>query len=245
MHSVASKDAVSQDAQPVDAPEPTGASTRDLIVRTALKLFAEKGYNRTTMRAIAQEAGVSVGNAYYYFASKEHLVQGFYDRIAELHLQACEEILRAEPEFAQRLRRVVLAWVDVAEPFHEFGRQFFVNAADPESPLSPFSEESSEVRESTIDLFRDVVEGSTVKLDPELRPELPRVLWLFLMGVVLFWVHDRSDGQARTRLLVDRSVPLIARLVALSRLRVLRPVSRELVNLIADLTRPEPLSPPA
>ncbi|CAM5596768.1 hypothetical protein STENM327S_00912 [Streptomyces tendae] len=47
-----------------------------------MRLFQERGYDRTTMRVIAQEAGVSVGNAYYYFAGKEHLIQGFYDRIA-------------------------------------------------------------------------------------------------------------------------------------------------------------------
>ncbi|MCZ9338186.1 TetR/AcrR family transcriptional regulator, partial [Streptomyces sp. TRM76130] len=42
--------------------------TRALILETAMRLFQERGYDRTTMRAIAQEAGVSVGNAYYYFA---------------------------------------------------------------------------------------------------------------------------------------------------------------------------------
>ena len=51
----------------------TGKSeqTRALILETAMRLFQERGYDKTTMRAIAQEAGVSVGNAYYYFASKE------------------------------------------------------------------------------------------------------------------------------------------------------------------------------
>ena len=38
--------------------------TRSLIVSTAMRLFTENGYDRTTMRAIAAEAGVSVGNAY-------------------------------------------------------------------------------------------------------------------------------------------------------------------------------------
>jgi Tetracyclin repressor-like, C-terminal domain len=55
--------------------------------------------------------------------------------------------------------------------------------------------------------------------------------------VVLFWVHDRSVGQKRSRMLVERTVPLIARLVGLSRLRVLRPVSREIVTLIRDLSK--------
>lgn len=207
---------------------------------TALRLFAENGYNGTTMRAIAQEAGVSVGNAYYYFQSKEHLIQGFYDRIAELHGQACAPVFARSTEFDERLRGVLLAWVDVAEPFHEFGKQFFTNAADPDSPLSPFSAESAPTRDATIGLFKEVIDGSDVKLDPELRTELPRVLWLFLMGVVLHWVHDRTAHQARTRMLIDRTVPLIAKLVGLSRLRVFRPVTRELVDLIADLTVPQP-----
>ncbi len=211
--------------------------TRSLIVTTAMRLFTENGYDRTTMRAIAAEAGVSVGNAYYYFSSKEQLIQGFYDEIARQHLAKARPLLAGESGFAARLRSVLLCWLDIAEPYHRFGTQFFVNAADPESPLSPFSDDSSAAREASIGLMREVVEGSDVKLDPELRGQLPELLWLYQMGVVLFWVHDRSAGIKRSRMLVERSVPLLARVAALSRLRVFRPVSREIVDLIHDLTK--------
>lgn len=228
----------------VDSPEGAvrkakSEATRTLIVETALRLFQEHGYAKTTMRAIAKEAGVSVGNAYYYFSSKEQLVQGFYDRITELHEQACAEVLHTEREFAPRLRSVMHGWIDVATPYHEFGKQFFVNAADPESPLSPFSTESTPARESQIALHRRVIDGSTVKVDTELRPELPELPWLYEMGVVLFWVHDRSPQCRKTRLLVDRTVPLIDRVVGLSRLRLLRPVTREIVQLVGELARPD------
>ena len=216
---------------------PKSEATRTLIVETALRLFQENGYDKTTMRAIAKEAGVSVGNAYYYFSSKEQLVQGFYDRITQLHDEACASVMAAERDFATRLRAVMMTWLEVAAPYHEFGRQFFVNAADPASPLSPFSTESSPARDAQIALFRRVLEGSTAKVDPELRPELPEMLWLYQMGVVLFWVHDRSPDCRRTRMLVDRTVPLLDRVIGLSRLRLLRPVTREIVQLIGDLTR--------
>ncbi|ANN16761.1 TetR family transcriptional regulator [Amycolatopsis orientalis] len=211
--------------------------TKSLIVATALRLFAENGYDRTTMRAIAAEAGVSVGNAYYYFASKDQLIQGFYDEIAKVHLLTARQAIEGERDFSARLKTVLLTWLDVAEPYHRFGTQFFVNAADPDSPLSPFSEESTPARDASIGLMRDVIDGSDAKLDPDLRDDLPDLLWLYQMGVVLFWVHDRSSGQKRSRLLVERTVPLIARLVGLSRLRVLRPVSREIVSLIRDLSK--------
>ncbi|MFT7873499.1 MULTISPECIES: TetR/AcrR family transcriptional regulator [Amycolatopsis] len=213
--------------------------TRSLIVTTAMRLFTENGYDRTTMRAIAAEAGVSVGNAYYYFSSKEQLIQGFYDEMAGQHLATARRLLDGETGFAARLKAVLLCWLDVAEPYHRFGTQFFVNAADPESPLSPFSADSAPAREASIGLMREVVEGSDVKLDPELRKQLPELLWLFQMGVVLFWVHDRSAGTKRSRLLVERSVPLLARLAALSRLRVFRPVSREIADLIRELAKRE------
>lgn len=214
--------------------------TRTLILNTALTLFAEHGYHRTTMRAIAAEAGVSVGNAYYYFAAKEHLIQGFYDRVAELHTGAVGEVLATERDFAGRLSGVLLAWVDVAEPYHEFGRQFFGNAADPDSPLSPFSAESAPARDSAIAIFRRVVATDGLTADPELLAELPRLLWLYLMGVVLFWVYDRSPGQQRTRVLIERSVPLINRVVGMSRSRLLRPATRELVSIIKHVTEPTP-----
>ncbi|WP_411081966.1 TetR/AcrR family transcriptional regulator [Streptomyces sp. cmx-18-6] len=208
--------------------------TRTLILETALRLFAERGYDRTTMRAIAQEAGVSVGNAYYYFSSKEHLVQGFYDRIAGEHAAAVRPVLADEEELADRIRGVLLIWLDVAEPYHRFAAQFFKNAADPDSPLSPFSDESAAAREAAISVHRETLAGSSTKSDPELAPLLPELLWLMQMGLVLFWVYDRSRGAERSRRLVERTAPIAARAIALSRFRVLRPLVRQVHALLVE-----------
>jgi AcrR family transcriptional regulator len=214
-----------------------GEQTRQLILDTAMRLFRERGYAQTTMRAIATEAGVAVGNAYYYFGSKEHLIQEFYQGTQEEQRAAAGPVLGREKEFAARLRGVLHAGIDVLTPSHAFAATFFKTAAEPTSPLSPFSTESSEARVAAIGLYRDVIDGSTAKIDPELRPELPELLWLAWMGVVLYWVHDRSPGQEKTRRLIDGVVPLIDRLVGLSRLRVLRPVTREVLALIRMLRR--------
>jgi len=214
-----------------------GEQTRQLILETALRLFRERGYAETTMRAIAKEAGVAVGNAYYYFDSKEHLIQGFYDSNQAAHRAAADRVLTGEKDFAARLRGVLHAGIDVNSPYHSFAATFFKSAAEPSSPLSPFSRESSPSREAAIAIFRDVVEGSDAKIDPEWRKELPELLWLGWMGVILFWVHDKSPEQRRTRRLIDGAVPLIDRLVALSRLRVLRPALRQVLALIESVRR--------
>jgi AcrR family transcriptional regulator len=217
------------------AKAPKSEQTRNLIVETALRLFRENGYDRTTMRAIAKEAGVSVGNAYYYFASKEHLIQGFYERIQTLHVEASQELLASEHDFGVRLTGMLMVWLDVAAPYHDFAAQFFRNAADPSSPLSPFSEESKPSRDAVIAVHRQVLEGSTVKLDPELRAELPELMWLFHMVIVLYWVHDRSEDCARTRTLVSRTAPMVHQLIRMSRLRLFRSFARDGVRLLRDI----------
>jgi AcrR family transcriptional regulator len=209
--------------------------TRTAIVEAAMQLFRRDGYDGTTMRAVASEAGVSVGNAYYYFSSKEHLVQAFYDGLQDQHAAAAAEVLATERAFAARLQGVLEAWLSVARPHHGFAAQFFRNAADPTSPLSPFSAESAPAREASTAIFRDLVEGSDLRLAPSLRRELPGLLWLLHMGVVLFWVYDASDDQARSHLLVRRVAPAVDRLVRLARVPGVRGVVDDLLDLVAQL----------
>lgn len=208
--------------------------TRAGIVDAAMRLFRENGYDAATMRAIADEAGVSLGSAYYYFSGKDELVQAFYDQIQVEHAAAAEAAY-GTPVFADRLRGVMEAFVDVAEPFHDFGGQFFKNAADPASPLSPFSQQSAPARQASTDLFRRAVEGSDLKVSPALRAELPDLLWLLHMGVVLFWVHDDSEGQRRTRTLVAGLVPLVDRSVRLTRLPLVRGLVDDGLGLVRQL----------
>ncbi|MEU4527965.1 TetR family transcriptional regulator [Micromonospora ureilytica] len=227
-----------QPAQTTTAGDPAtarGEQTRQRIRDTAMRLFRERGYAQTTMRAIAQEAGVAVGNAYYYFASKDHLIQEFYAQSQVEHRAAAQPVLDREEAFGPRLAGVLHAGIDVLTPSHGFAATFFKTAAEPTSPLSPFSAESAGPRQAAIELFGEVLTGSTTTVDAELRPQLPELLWLAHMGVILYWVHDRSPGQTKTRQLIDGVVPLIDRLVALSRLRVLRPVTRQVLDLIRTL----------
>lgn len=221
-------------------PEPARRSakaeeTRGRILAAALALFRRDGYDKTTMRAVAAKAGVSTGSAYHYFSSKEHLVQAFYDGLQVEHATAAADGLAAESAFAARMTVVLEAWLDVAAPHHEFAGQFFRNAADPRSPLSPFSEESAPAREASIALFEEVLAGSDLKLAAPLRRELPGLLWLLQMGLVLFWVYDDSPGQARSRALVVSAVPTVDKIARMTRLPVIRGLVDDLVRVLEQV----------
>ncbi len=61
------------------------AETRDRIFRAALKLFAERGFQETTVEAITEAADVGKGTFFNYFPTKEHVLATFGDeRIAAI-----------------------------------------------------------------------------------------------------------------------------------------------------------------
>lgn len=221
------------------------ARTRSAIIDAALGLFRERGYDATTMRAIAAEAGVSVGNAYYYFDSKERLIQGFYDRAQVEHEAAARAVLDTEHDLAARIVGVVDAWLVTMAPYRPFAGKFFKNAAEPTSPLSPFSPESSGARTTAIALWREVLEGSDAKIPKRLRADLPEMLWLYFMGIVLFWVHDPTRDAEATRRVVARTAPLVVRLIGIARLPVMRTVLDDIVALMDEVKQIFTQRPPA
>jgi len=214
-----------------------GQQTRAVILEAALEMFLERGYEQTTMRAIADKAGVALGNAYYYFHSKEHLIQAFYSRTHDEHLRASSSVLAEERELKARLLGVIRAKFQTLEAYHQFAGKLFKVAADPGSPLNPFSDESDPVRQQSIALFEDVVSGSTARVPKDLMTELPFMLWLYHMGLTLFWIHDSSSHRARTFRLIDRSVDIIVRLIGLASNPLMRPLRKSALRLMVELRK--------
>jgi AcrR family transcriptional regulator len=212
-----------------------GEQTRSLILETALKMFGERGYEETTMRAIAEMAGVAPGATYYHFRSKEHLIQAYYERMHEIHAESCAEVLKKERALKDRLLGVMGQILKDMAPYHQFAGVLFKTAADPQSPLNPFSPESEPARRASIELFADVVSGAKAKIPPDLGAELPALLWLYHMGVVLFWIHDDSSGQHRTRRLMEHTVEIVVRLIQLASLSPMRPLRKSVLKMLADL----------
>ena len=62
---------------------PRQADTRQRILDVALELFAEQGYEKTSLREIAERLDVTKAALYYHFASKEALLAGIVDSLVE------------------------------------------------------------------------------------------------------------------------------------------------------------------
>jgi AcrR family transcriptional regulator len=214
-----------------------GEHSRAAIFEAALALFRERGYEATTMRAIAEHAGVSLGSSYHYFASKEHLVLEFYRHTHQLHLAAIGPLLARERDLAARLRGVIRAVVVTCEPFHAFAGAIFSTVANPVSPLNPFGKESKALREEVIDLYAEVLKGSDARLPDDIVAELPTLLWLYQMGILYFWIFDRSPGRLRTLEVIDQTTELMVRLLGLANLPVLRGSRKKILSLVRSVAQ--------
>jgi len=209
-----------------------GRRTRSRIRDAALSLLTESGYEALSMRQVAERAGVSLGNAYYYFPSKTHLLRTFHDdALRELFLSA-RPVLARERALEARLRGVLGLWVGLLEPYHEVAGALFRSAAD---PASPFRGGLSGLGQEGIAFYHEVVSRSSTPVPEEIRLELPGILWTAHTGLTLFWVHDGSFRRRRTRALVDRGPGLVSRIVSFSRLPGFGDLRRQFRDLLRDL----------
>jgi AcrR family transcriptional regulator len=210
--------------------------TRERIVDAALQLFRDRGFDQTTMRDIAAEADVATGATYYYFRSKEELVMAFYVRTVEEARSLLPPAMARTNDLGKRLRAIIdLKLSQFAEH-----RRLLIGLArigiDPDHPLSPFGNETRSIREEGIAEFDAALRGSNVRVPKDLQADLPRLLWLYQMGVILFWIFDNSPKQARTRTLVDGTLDLIVRLIRLSSLPLMGPLRRRLLRTLRAAT---------
>jgi AcrR family transcriptional regulator len=218
------------------SPNLKSEATRTRILESALATFRERGFEKSTMREIATVAEVAVGAAYYYFDSKDAIVMAFYQRAQQEMAPSLDAILSEEKTFADRLRGIIGYKFEYFAPNRALLGALSAHI-DPSHPLSPFSQETAAIREQDIGFFARAVAESKVKAPSHIQPYLPRLLWLYQMGLLLFWVYDGSPGQARTQLLFDKTLNMILLGLRLASLPFLRPLHRlagELLEVIYD-----------
>ncbi|MCC2032154.1 TetR/AcrR family transcriptional regulator [Microbacterium allomyrinae] len=209
--------------------------TRAHIRDVALVSFRERGYDATTIRLIAQEAGVSVGTTNYHFSSKNHLVQELYLDVQNAHREAAAPLLAASGDLVHRIGIVYRCGLDQLSAYHPFAPEFLSAAVSPRSPINPLSDESAPALAIVEGLFREAVDGASAALPAEFRDGFPHALVLAHLLLALFWVYDRSPGQKRTHALLERGLRLLRLALPLTRLPLLRKPLRELLDLVADV----------
>lgn len=100
------------------APNPTPATRREELLELAAGMFAERGLRATTVRDIADAAGILSGSLYHHFKSKEEMVDEVLRTFLDWLFGRYQHIIDTEPNPLARLRGLFLASFDAIEYHH-------------------------------------------------------------------------------------------------------------------------------
>ena len=93
----------------------TKEERRNEIIETAGKLFEEKGYEQTQVQDIVNEIGVAKGLFYYYFKSKDEVMEELADRYADAIIDAVNRLIDKDISTFDKINRIFQIFIDSAE----------------------------------------------------------------------------------------------------------------------------------
>jgi AcrR family transcriptional regulator len=208
--------------------------TRGRILEAALALFAEGGYEATTMRDVARESGASLGLAYRYFASKEEFALALYMRLAEESEEWSREGL-VGGTVSERFERAMVVKLDQVSPHRGPLAALLSRALDPNSPISALGEGTAAVREKMGGVFLEVVRGASDAPGERQTRELGNILYALHLAILLYWFHDRTPGARATRDLVGSARETLRYLRPALRLPPMSRVLSRLAGALGDI----------
>jgi AcrR family transcriptional regulator len=215
---------------------PKSEETRKRILAAALGTFREQGFDEATMRQVAAEAGVALGAAYYYFDSKNAIVLAFYGQAQQELTPALEAALAGSRTLEQRLRGIIWRKIEYFAPNRALMGALSAHI-DPGHPLSPFGRATAPIRDGDIAFFARAVKESKLRLPKTILPYLPRLLWLYQMGIFLFWVYDRSPQQRLTEMLFDKTLQMMLLALKLAEMPLVAPLLKPLYRPAGELLK--------
>ena len=183
--------------------ERTGG-TRTRIKEVALDLFTEQGYEKTSLREIAERLGVTKAALYYHFKSKDEIVNGFVeDRLA--HLDELLSWAREQPPSGQTRREALRRYADgLHSGRHGRVMRFF----EQNQPALKSMPAGKLIRERMFELIR-VLAGPDASAADELRTGLAlfamHTAWMGLINRELTEEQRRAAALEVANELIDRA----------------------------------------
>jgi AcrR family transcriptional regulator len=170
-----------------DAGREHGRDTRSRLRELALEMFAEQGYEKTSLREIAERLGVTKAALYYYFKSKEDIVASLIeDYVSEL-----DELIdwaKGQPRSAETRTAIVRKYLDIVANGSAVFRMLHQNQASV-SGLATTAKERSQLFRERMDTLIDLLsEGSEEPLRARIRAAA------CLMSLSFCWMHYQDTA---------------------------------------------------
>src|ERR1700750_2132323 len=185
------------------APTPR-TDTRSRVQKVALELFAEQGYEKTSLREIAGRLGVTKAALYYHFKSKEDIVHSFTDDyFAEL--DALVDWAKNQPRGEENRREILDRYVSVVLASNEVFRFLEQNRASVQS-MEAGKDRFARVR-VRLDALVDVLVGAEAPLRERVRAT---TAVLSVGATCMFFLQQVDDRDKLRAIVLEMATALIS-----------------------------------
>ena len=178
--------------------------TRSRAQKVALELFAEQGYEKTSLREIAERLGVTKAALYYHFKSKEDIVHSFTDDyFAEF--DALLDWAKNQPRGDQTRREILDRYVSVVLASSEVFRFLEQNRASVQS-MEAGKERFARVR-ARLDALVDVLVGAEAPLRDRVRATTAVIS---VGATCMFFLQEVDDREKLRAIVLEMATDLIS-----------------------------------
>jgi AcrR family transcriptional regulator len=196
-----------------------GDATRARLFRAAIGLIGERGYDAATLRDVAKRAKVSPGLLYRYFPDKRSVVLALYDELSDAFAQHAARMPLGK--WRDRFVHALELSFEVLGPHRVTLRALApVLVGDVEDGV--FAQKTAFSRERVQSAFERAVVEATDAPTPPLAHAIGRLLYLAHLGVILWWLLDRSPGRRATKALIGLFRQILPSATLALRLRPVR-----------------------
>ncbi len=176
-----------------------GAAAEKRIFDTAITLIGERGYEATTLREVADRAGVSVGLLYRYFPSKRAIVLALYDNLSAEYARQAAEMPRGK--WRARFVFALETALRVLGP-HRIPLKSLIPVMVSDDSEGLFAPATAFSRRRVQLVFQDAVVHASDAPPRPLAEAIGRLLYLIHLAVILWWLLDKTPRQRATTALV-------------------------------------------
>jgi AcrR family transcriptional regulator len=161
------------------------------ILKTSAKIFAEKGFHRTSMRDIARATRMSLAGLYYYFRTKEELLYLIQERCFVTLLQEWESATAAQPDVRNRIS--IFAENHLGFFLHN-RFEMKVMAREDESLTGEFQEKILVLKRRYVKVLMDLIKELQGRDGgPEFDSRAATFSLFGMMNWVYTWYHPKRD----------------------------------------------------
>jgi AcrR family transcriptional regulator len=175
--------------------------TRQAIMQAAVKLFSEKGFEKTSIEELARAAGIGKGTIYSYFQTKTDILHAFCgDELVCLHQELTDNADKEIP-LLQQMVRIYMSEFRLITENREFGRLFMQQTAFPRDvDLEMHLENENNYFKLLFPLLEKAQERGELRNDIELLYITGHFYGLYLLLVSAWYTGRVRTEEAETAL---------------------------------------------